>query len=180
VLVHASFEESHHRYGSPRIHADLIDQAVPVSRKRVVRLMQEEGLQARPRKRFTCTTMSDHDHPVAANLLNRQFTAERPNQRWVGDTTEFLIGDRGKLYLAAILDLFSRFTVGWAVSAVYDRHLTIKALEHGAEAPRSRQRVVASFRPGAFVRERGLPDDSRRARHHLQHESPRRLLRHTR
>jgi transposase InsO family protein len=100
-----------------------------VSRKRVVRLMQEETLKARVRKRFKRTTMSDHDQPVAANLLDRQFTAEAPNQRWVGDTTEFVIGESGKLYLAAILDLFSRFIVGWAVSAVNDRHLTIKALE---------------------------------------------------
>ena len=73
--------------------------------------------------------MSEHDQPVAANLLARQFTAERPNQRWVGDTTEFVIGESGKLYLAAILDLYSRFIVGWAVSAVNDRHLTIKALK---------------------------------------------------
>jgi transposase InsO family protein len=100
-----------------------------VSRKRVIRLMQEEGLQARPRKRFKCTTMSDHDQPVAANLLDRQFTAQGPNQRWVGDTTEFVIGESGKLYLAAILDLFSRFVVGWAVSAINDRHLTLKALQ---------------------------------------------------
>ena len=58
------------------------------------------------RKRFKCTTMSDHDQPVAANVLDRQFTAEAPNQRWVGDTTEFVIGESGKLYLAAILDLY--------------------------------------------------------------------------
>ena len=91
--------------------------------------MQEDGLVARRRKRYKLTTMSDHDQPVAANLLDRQFEAEAPNQRWVGDTTEFVIGSSGKLYLAAILDLFSRFTVGWAVSAVNDRHLTINALE---------------------------------------------------
>jgi putative transposase len=91
--------------------------------------MQEDGLQARQRKRFKCTTMSDHDQPVAANLLDRQFTAEAPNQRWVGDTTEFVIGESSKLYLAAILDLYSRFIVGWALSAVNDRHLTIRALE---------------------------------------------------
>ena len=129
VLVRASFDASKQRYGSPRIHEDLLEQQEQVSRKRVIRLMQEEGLKARARKRFKCTTMSDHDQPVAANLLNRQFTAARPNQRWVGDTTEFVIGESGKLYLAAILDLFSRFTVGWAVSAVNDRRLTIKALE---------------------------------------------------
>ncbi len=129
LLVRTSFEESRHRYGSPRIHRDLLEQAIRVSRKRVIRLMQEEGLKARGRKRFKVTTMSDHDQPVAANLLDRQFTADAPNQRWVGDTSEFVIGERGKLFLAAILDLFSRFVVGWAVSAVNDRHLTIKALD---------------------------------------------------
>ena len=129
VLVRASFDESKQRYGSPRIHEDLIEQKERVSRKRVIRLMQEDGLKARVRKRFKCTTMSDHDQPVAGNLLDRQFTAEAPNQRWVGDTTEFVIGESGKLYLAAILDLFSRFIVGWAVSAVNDRHVTIRALE---------------------------------------------------
>jgi len=129
VLVRVSFEESKHRYGSPRIHEDLIEQEEHVSRKRVIRFMQEDGLVARARKRFKCTTMSDHDQPVAANLLDRQFAAQAPNQRWVSDTTEFVIGSSGKLYLAAVLDLFSRFIVGWAVSAVNDRHVTIKALE---------------------------------------------------
>jgi putative transposase len=128
VLVRASFDASRQRYGSPRVHADLGDQDVRVSRKRVVRVMREEGLQARARKRYKGTTMSDHDQPVAANVLNRDFTAVAPNQRWVGDTSEFLVGDGGKLYLAVILDLFSRIVVGWAVSAVNDRHLTMKAL----------------------------------------------------
>ena len=129
VLVRASFEASRQRYGSPRVLEDLREQQIHVSRKRVVRLMQEEGLQARARKRFKSTTMSDHDQPVAANLLDRQFEAPAPNQRWVGDTTEFVIGSSGKLYLAAILDLFSRFVVGWAISAVNDRHLAIRALD---------------------------------------------------
>ena len=129
VLVQASFDASKQRYGSPRIHEDLIDWQERVSRKRVVRFMQEEGLKARVRKRYKHTTMSDHDQPVAANLLDRQFEADAPNQRWVGDTTEFVIATSGKLYLAVILDLFSRFVVGWALSAVNDRHLTIKALE---------------------------------------------------
>ena len=131
VLVQASFHESKQRYGSPRVHEDLIEQQERVSRKRVIRLMQEAGLQARARKRYNVTTMSDHDQPVAANLLDRQFAAAAPNQRWVSDTTEFVIGSSGSgtLYLAAVLDLFSRFIVGWAVSAVNDRHVTIKALE---------------------------------------------------
>jgi putative transposase len=128
VRIRASFEASKHRYGSPRIHRDLLEEGEAISRKRVIRLMQEDDLVARRRKRFKCTTMSDHHLPVAANVLDREFTAERPNRRWAGDTTEFVIGESGKLYLAAILDLFSRFVVGWAVSAVNDRHLTLKAL----------------------------------------------------
>ena len=127
--VCASFEASHRRYGGPRIHEDLLDQGIRVSRKRVVRVMQEAGLRARGRTRYRGTTRRDPAHPVAANLLNRHFTAEAPNQRWVGDTTEVVIGSDGTLYLAAILDLFSRFVVGWAVSAANDRHLTITALQ---------------------------------------------------
>jgi putative transposase len=128
VLVQASFATSKGRYGSPRIYRDLLEQRERVSRKRVIRLMQEEKLHARRRKRFASTTMSAHDLPVAANLLNREFTANAPDQRWVGDTTEFTIGETSKLYLAAIVDLFSRFVVGWAISPVNDRHLALTAL----------------------------------------------------
>jgi transposase InsO family protein len=62
-------------------------------------------------------------------VLDREFTADAPNRRWVGDTTEFVIGESGKLYLAVLLDLYSRFVVGWAMSAINDRHLTLKALD---------------------------------------------------
>jgi transposase InsO family protein len=110
------------------VHLALRRQDIRVSRKRVIRLMQAEGLVARARRRYRCTTMSDHEQPVAANLLGREFSAARPNQRWIGDTTELLIPG-GRLFLAAILDLYSRFCVGWALSAVNDRHLTLRALE---------------------------------------------------
>lgn len=130
VLIRESHERSKTRYGSPRVHRELAKNGVQVSRKRVIRLMQADGLVGRQRRRYKCTTMSDHDQPVAANLLDRRFEADAPNQRWVGDTTELYIGEsRAKLYLAAILDLYSRFIVGWAVSAVNDRHLCIKALD---------------------------------------------------
>ena len=129
VLIRASYEASRRAYGSPRVWEDLCEQGHAISRKRVVRLMREDGLVARPRRRFKVTTMSDHDQPIAANVLAREFTASAPNQRWVGDTSEFLVGPSGKIYVAAILDLFSRYVVGWAVSAVNDRHLTVKALE---------------------------------------------------
>jgi len=130
VLIHASFEASGKRYGSPRVLEDLRDDhGEKVGRNRVIRLMQQEGLRARARKRFKNTTDSNHDQPIAANVLNRKFEAEAPNQRWVGDTTEMRTATGGKFYLAAIIDLFSRFCVGWAVSAVNDRHLTMRALD---------------------------------------------------
>jgi putative transposase len=133
VRIRTSFSKSQGRYGSPRIHRDLRAQDEHVSRKRVVRLMQEDGLKARGRKRFVCTTDSSHRHPVAPNLLGRDFTADRPNQRWVSDTTEFIVGDGGKLYVAVVLDLFSRLVVGWAVGPANDRHLTILALERALQ-----------------------------------------------
>jgi len=129
TLIRAAHEGSRRTYGSPRVLEDLRAQGVRVSRKRVARLMQREGLRTRVRKRYRSTTMSEHDQPIAANVLARKFAADRPNQRWVGDTTECLIGSSAKLYLAAIMDLHSRFIVGWALSAVNDRHLTLNALE---------------------------------------------------
>ena len=129
VRVRASHDASRRAYGRPRIWKDLVEDGERVSEKRVGRLMREEGIVARARRRFKVTTMSDHDQPVAANVLDRQFTADRPNQRWVGDTSEFLVGSGTKFFVAAILDLYSRYVVGWAVSVVNDRHLTIKALE---------------------------------------------------
>jgi transposase InsO family protein len=85
VLVREAHERSRKTYGSPRVHAELAaTHEIFVSRKRVIRIMQQEWLQARVRKRFKRTTMSDHDQPVAANLLDQKFEAERPNQLWVG------------------------------------------------------------------------------------------------
>ncbi len=125
VLVGASFAKSRKTYGSPRVHVDLADEHV--GRNRIIRIMQDEGHVARVRRRYRSTTMSEHDQPVAPNILDRDFTAAAPNQRWVGDTTE-LLTSTGKFYLAAIVDLYARLVVGWAVSAVNDRHLTIAAL----------------------------------------------------
>ncbi len=87
-----------------------------MSRKWVVRLMQADELQARPRKRFEAITDSNHVLPVAPNVLTRPFQAEAPNQRWVGDTKELLVGRDAEL-----LDPFSRLVVGWALSAANDR-----------------------------------------------------------
>jgi len=127
VLIGASFDESRKTYGSPRVHKDLVEAGEHVGRNRVIRLMQGDKLVARVKRRYRSTTMSEHDQPIAPNLLNREFEADAPNQRWVGDTTELLTAS-GKFYLAAIVDLYARFVVGWAVSAVNDRHLAMAAL----------------------------------------------------
>lgn len=115
------------KYGSPRVHRELKKEGIPVSRKRVIRLMQEQGLVGRAKKKFVITTDSAHKHPIAPNLLDRKFTASAPNLAWVGDIT-YLKTTEGWLYLAVVIDLFSRFVVGWAVSPVIDRHLVLKAL----------------------------------------------------
>jgi len=126
VLIGESFTKSRSTYGSPRVHADLADEHV--GRNRVIRIMRNEKLVARVRKRYRSTTISDHNQPIATNVLNREFEAEAPNQRWVGDTTE-LLTTTGVFYLAAIVDLYARIVVGWAMSAVNDRRLTIAALD---------------------------------------------------
>lgn len=128
VLIREAYERNRRIYGSPKLHVALKKQQVCVGRKRVMRLMKREGIVGRVRRRYRSTTMSEHYQPIAANLLDRQFEASAPNQRWVGDTTE-LLTPSGRLYLAAIIDLFSRFVVGWAVSAMNNRHLTLRALE---------------------------------------------------
>ena len=126
--VAAAHVASHRRYGSPRVHAELKAAGHRVSRKRVARLMREQGLVARRRRRFRTTTDSKHGFPIAPNVLARDFSASGPNQAWVTDIT-FLWTKQGWLYLAAILDLFSRRVVGWATSEHVDRHLALAALD---------------------------------------------------
>jgi putative transposase len=115
--IRAIHRRSRETYGSPRIRAELREQGLRVSRKRVARLMKESGLEGLPRKkRFkVATTDSDHDDPIAANRLDRNFEAEAPNQVWVGDIT-YLRCRTGFAYLAVLIDLHSRRVVGWAVA----------------------------------------------------------------
>jgi putative transposase len=126
--IRRSHFASKRRYGSPRVYADLQAEGQRVGRKRVARLMREQRLVARVRRRFRTTTDSKHAFPVAPNLLARDFTATAPDQRWVTDIT-YLWTQQGWLYLAVILDLFSRRVVGWATSTNIDRHLALAALD---------------------------------------------------
>jgi transposase InsO family protein len=128
IEVRSVFEANRRTYGSPRVYRELQTKGKPVGRHRVARLMRAEGLQARKRRRFVATTNSDHTLAVAPNLINRQFQAAAPNQVWVGDVT-FLPTLEGWLYLAVLLDLFSRRVVGWAMSDKNDEALTLGALQ---------------------------------------------------
>ena len=114
-------------YGSPRMHAELRARGYRCGENRVARLMRQHAIRARQARRFRATTQSKHNHPVAPNLLNREFKAERRNQRWAGDIT-YIWTREGWLYLAAILDLFSRKVVGWATGNRIDRFLVMRAL----------------------------------------------------
>lgn len=122
------------RYGSPRIHREMKERGCRVGRKRVARLMQQEGLVGRTPRRFRKTTDSRHKHRIAPNLLARNFSTDAPNQAWVGDITYVPTRD-GWLYLAVLLDLFSRRVVGWSMSDRIDTELALNAL-HMAQMQR--------------------------------------------
>jgi putative transposase len=127
VEIQAIHAESRQRYGSPRVHAELRHRGQRLGRKRVARLMRQHELCARRRRRFRVTTDSKHDLPVASNVLARQFAVAAPDTAWVTDIT-YLWTQEGWLYLAVILDLFSRAVVGWAMSSQITRQLTLQAL----------------------------------------------------
>jgi len=127
VEIRAVFAESKQRYGSPRVHRELRQRGTRVCRHRVARLMQEQQLQARPRRRFVTTTDSKHSIPTPENVLDRDFSPEASNRVWAGDVT-YLPTHEGWLYLAVLLDLYSRRVVGWAMSERNDEALTLAAL----------------------------------------------------
>ena len=114
-------------YGSPRIHRELRAKGYRVGKKRVERLMRENGIKGRQKRRFRHTTDSNHAQPIAPNVLQRDFETSAPNEAWVTDVTYVATGE-GWLFLAAILDLFSRRVVGWAASSTNDRALALAAL----------------------------------------------------
>ncbi len=123
------FAESGQTYGSPRVYIELKADGIACGRKRVERLMRENGLVAvGTRKKRVKTTDSEHSLPVAPNLLERDFTAERPNEKWVTDIT-YIATNEGWLYLAVVMDLFSRRIVGWAMRADMTAQLVVDALQ---------------------------------------------------
>ena len=129
ILAHirAEFETSNETYGSPRMHAELKESGLATGRNRVARLMSENGMKARQKTRFKKTTDSDHGGPVAPNVLDQDFTTEGPDEKW-GVDISYVWTAEGWLYLAIVLDLYSRKIVGWAISDRMKRGLAMDAL----------------------------------------------------
>jgi len=155
-LIRLRHKEHRSVYGYRRLHALLRREQV-VGKNRVARLMRQEGLSGRRRRRFKRTTQSRHNLPVAPNLLDQDFTSTRPNQKWVGDIT-FIPTDEGWLYLAVMLDLFSRLVVGWAMATYLDDRLTRSALQMAQARRRLGQHLLhhsdrgGQYASGAYLR----------------------------
>jgi putative transposase len=160
--IRASHEASRGRYGSPRVHAELRAHGRRVGRKRVARLMRGMGLSARRKRRFRRTTDGAHAFPVAPNLLGRDFEAAAPNRVWLADLT-YIRTAEGWLYLAVVLDLFTRRVVGWAMAEHLGHELALAALDM----------AIARERPTP-----GLMHHSDRGAQYAAHEYRKRLRLH--
>lgn len=125
--VRSAFALSNGTYGSPRMTRELQDDGHLVARRRTARLMSENGLRARQKRRFKRTTDSHHAWPVAPNIIDQDFTAERPDEKWAVDIS-YIWTRKGWLYLAVVIDLYARRVVGWAVADRLHRDLALAAL----------------------------------------------------
>ena len=123
-----AFKVGRGTYGSPRVLDELIDQGFEIGRRRVARLMRELGLRGVSPRKFRVTTDSDHNHAIAENLLARDFEAKRPNEKWVTDIT-YVWTSEGWLYLAIVMDLYSRRIVGWSMADHLRTELCLDALQ---------------------------------------------------
>lgn len=123
--LHASSDKT---YGAPRVHEDLKAEGERVSRKRVARIMRENRLFSKHKRKFRHTTDSEHSHPVVENVLSREFYSDAADRKWVTDIT-FIPTDEGWLYLAVVIDLFSRRVVGWSMGKRLKKGLVIEALQ---------------------------------------------------
>lgn len=128
AAIQTTFKRSRGTYGAPRIRAELNSTGIACSINRVARIMHRQGIRARKRRQYKVTTNSRHAYPVAPNTLNRQFWAAGPNQKWVTDIT-YIPTREGWLYLAAVLDIYSRKVVGWAMDKTMEQELVASALQ---------------------------------------------------
>lgn len=130
ILAHIrnQFELSRETYGSPRMHVELNEEGIRAGRHRTARLMRENGLKARQKTRFKRTTDSNHGEPVAPNLLDQDFTCDGPDQKW-GVDISYIWTAEGWLYLAIVVDLYSRRIIGWEARDRMKKDLAISALK---------------------------------------------------
>lgn len=128
IKIKAIFDDEKSRAGALRITKRLNNEGVSVSRHRVAKIMRSNGWRARAAKKFKATTNSNHQLPIAPNLLQQNFLAYQPNEKWVSDIT-YVWTEEGWLYLAAVMDLYSRKVVGWALSERMTKQLVIDALQ---------------------------------------------------
>ena len=127
VEIKAVHKKSRLTYGSPRVHADLKNKGYVIGRHRVARLMRENGVVSKHKRKFRATTHSKHNHPIAENKLQRRFSVSKPGQCWVSDIT-YIPTREGWLYLAVTIDLFHRRVIGWAMDRWINRWLVMRAL----------------------------------------------------
>jgi transposase InsO family protein len=165
TAIRSVHEQSRHVYGSPRVHRALIATGRKVCRNTVARVMKAHGIKARTHRRFRVrTTDSRHEYPIAPNLLDRRFTAQRPDQIWLTDLT-YIPTEEGFLFLAGVMDLFSRRIVGWSMAdhlrsrlAVDALNMALKNRRPGAgllhHSDRGVQYACAQYR--AILRRRGI------------------------
>ena len=139
--IRSQFSTSNETYGSPRMHVELNEDGVPVGRHRVARIMRDNDLKARQKTRFKKTTDSDHGGPIAINVLDQDFAADGPNEKW-GVDISYVWTAEGWLYLAIVLDLFSRRIVGWAMSDRMKRGLAMEALQRAITLRRPRPGLI--------------------------------------
>jgi putative transposase len=147
-LISQSFHESFGTYGSPRIQKDLEELGYPLSAKYVAIRMQELGLSALPKKRFIHTTDSNHTFPIYPNLLNQQFKVDAPDQVWVSDIT-YIRTLQGWLYLASIMDLFSRKIIAWKVENHMRKELPLEVLRQAILLRRPKEGIIHHSDRGA-------------------------------
>ena len=126
--IRVIFKENREVYGAPRIHAELADNDGSYSKNRVARIMRNAGLKAKTKRRFKATTDSRHSFAVAPNLLNQNFEVDAPNRVWASDIS-YIPTDQGWLYLAVLMDLYSRKIIGWSMDKRMTRNLVISALK---------------------------------------------------
>ena len=146
--IRVIYAESKERYGSPRVHDELRDQGILCGRKRVERIMRQEGIKAKAGRKFRVTTDSSHDKPIAADLVERNFCAPCPNQVRVGDIT-YLWTAEGWLYLAVFIDLYSRMVVGWSTSTRLHASLVTLAFDRAVARRRPPPGIVVHTDQGA-------------------------------